>query len=87
MIAPITGAIKINPTVLKTGSAQFTDVVPACAIAAPAKPPINVWDEEDGMPNHQVKRFQVMAESNPAHTTVKVIYSCFTVFAMVLATP
>ena len=39
---PTSGAIKINPMVLNTGSLQLTEPMPACAIAAPAKPPINV---------------------------------------------
>jgi hypothetical protein len=40
---------------------------------APAKPPISVCDELDGMPNHQVIRFQVIAATRPANTTCMVM--------------
>jgi hypothetical protein len=60
MIMPITGARKINITVLRIGS-EFTVPKPPNAMAAPEKAPINVWEEEDGMPNHQVSRFQKIA--------------------------
>ena len=51
MIAPISGANTINATMTKTpvgiapalpSENQLTELVPACAIAAPAKPPIKV---------------------------------------------
>ena len=38
---------------------------PAWAIAAPANPPINVCEEEEGMPNHQVNKFQHIAAIKP----------------------
>src|SRR3982750_3724287 len=60
---------------------------PPLAIAAPARPPINVCDEEEGMPNHQVNKFQMMDPISPERTTVSVIHSGFTVFATVFATP
>ena len=44
---------------------QFILSNPACAIAAPAKPPIKVWDEEDGIPYHHVRRFQQIAAIIP----------------------
>ena len=49
--------------------------IKACAIAAPAKPPIRVCEEEEGIPYHQVSRFQNMAASNPEKITGKVIKS------------
>jgi len=37
----------------------------ACAIAAPAKPPIKVCEEEEGIPYHQVSKFQKIAAIKP----------------------
>jgi hypothetical protein len=31
-----------------------------------AKPPIKVWDELEGIPNHQVNKFQHIAAITPA---------------------
>ena len=36
-------------------------------MAAPANPPIRVCEEEDGIPFHQVTRFQVIAAIIPAY--------------------
>ena len=47
----------------------------ACAIAAPAKPPIKVCEEEEGIPYHQVSKFQKMAAIKPEKITGKVIKS------------
>src|SRR5690606_11923064 len=63
-VIPTSGANTIKLTVLITGSG-FTLFMPAWAIAAPAKPPINVCEDEEGMPNHQVSRFQLMAAISP----------------------
>ena len=49
-------------------------------MAAPAKPPIRVCEEEDGIPFHQVTRFQVIAAITPANIIGKVIYCSTTVF-------
>jgi hypothetical protein len=57
---------------------------PACASAAPIKPPISVWDELEGMPNHHVRRFQVIAAIRPANITSSVIKFSLTDLAMVL---
>ncbi len=80
---PIIGARKINKTVLMIVSAStildheksipLTDR--ACAIAAPAKPPIKVCEEEEGIPYHQVNRFQKMAAIKPEKITGKVMNS------------
>jgi len=84
------GARKINPAVKMMGSGLI-DFKPPNAKAAPAKAPINVWEEDEGIPNHQVSRFQKIAASNPAKITSSIscplTTSVFTVFAMVLATP
>ena len=56
-------------------------------MAAPAKPPINVCDDDEGMPFHQVNRFQTMAAITPAKMMGNVIYDSTTVFDTVLAMP
>jgi len=61
--------------------------VPAFATTAPARPPISACDELDGIPYHQVIRFQMHAPMSAASTTL-----CVTIVgsakpdAMVLAT-
>src|SRR5579859_1162570 len=57
---------------------------PACASAAPMKPPSSVWEELDGMPNHQVSRFQQMAAISPEKMTSRLMKSLLTLLAMVL---
>ena len=49
--------------------------ISACAIAAPANPPISVWEEEDGIPYHHVSRFQKIAANKPEKITGSVIKS------------
>src|SRR3954465_9532218 len=51
---------------------------PAAAKAAPTTPPISAWDELDGRPRYQVARFQAIAPTRPAKTTVGVITSALT---------
>ena len=90
MIMPIIGASNIKEIVFNTGS-ELIAANPRQAMAAPAKAPISACDEEEGMPNHQVNKFQKMADNNPEKMTSNI--SCpattsgFTVLAMVLATP
>ena len=77
MIIPISGARKIKAIVFSIFALSiisFSGIHPlcwmkACVMAAPANPPISVWEEEDGIPYHQVNRFQVMAAINPAKIT------------------
>jgi hypothetical protein len=83
---PRRGARTINDTVFITGSG-FTLVKPAWAMAAPAKPPISVCEDEEGIPYHQVSRFQDIAATNPEMITGSVMNSSFTVLAIVFATP
>ena len=63
---------------------------PAAAMAAPANPPINVCEEEEGIPYHQVSKFQLIAASNPDKMItipwLPLTISGFTVFATVFAT-
>jgi hypothetical protein len=91
---PINGAstmkeiilIMVGPSIAPNPVAPLLDNK-ACAMAAPPKPPIRVCEELEGIPNHQVIRFQAMAAMRPARITARVMYSVFTVLAMVLATP
>ena len=53
----------------------FPLIIKAEAIAAPAKPPISVCDEEDGIPYHHVSKFQKIAAIKPEKITGKVIKS------------
>src|SRR5690606_237847 len=91
---PIKGARKMNAMILRMVGPSIEERLTAppvdnnaCAIAAPPKPPIRVCEELEGMPNHQVIRFQPIAATRPARITDKVIYSDLTVLAIVLATP
>jgi hypothetical protein len=84
---PINGARKIKLTVFITGSELMESKVPACAIAAPANPPISVCDEEEGIPSHHVNRFHKIAATKPENITGSVIKFDLTVFAIVFATP
>jgi hypothetical protein len=52
---------------------------PAAAIAAPAIPPMSAWLELDGKPRNHVTRFQVIAPTRPARTTLNVTASGFTI--------
>ena len=80
---PIMGAKKINSTVIKmvwlSTILDHGNAIPfsssACAMAAPANPPINVCDEDDGIPYHQVSRFQKIAASSPEKITGSVMNS------------
>ena len=90
MIIPTIGARKIKLAVFKI-TAPLIVLNPPCAIAAPANPPIKVWEDEDGIPNHQVRRFHEIAAINPEKITTFMsgpgIISLCTVLATVSATP
>ena len=60
---------------------------PCAMIAAPANPPIRVWEEEEGIPFHQVNRFHAIAAITPDRIIGNVIYCSTTVFDTVLAIP
>src|SRR4051794_28460583 len=63
--------LPIRPS-LRTASA------PEAAKAEPTTPPIRACDELDGSPKYQVARFQTIAPTRPAKTTVGVITSALT---------
>src|SRR6478672_1566441 len=66
---PTSGAITIKTAVLMIGSLLIAPQ-PPYATAAPAKPPIKVCEEEEGIPNHQVSKFQMIAAINPEKMTI-----------------
>src|SRR5215218_7325391 len=90
IMPPTSGARIIKLAVFIIGSLLIASH-PPYATAAPAKPPIRVWDEDEGIPNHHVKRFQAIAAIKPEKMTIIPILpdtiSSFTVLATVLATP
>ena len=86
---PIKGANTMN---IVTTSILVLSMLPkpAAATAAPAKPPISVCEEEEGMPYHQVRRFQKIAAIKP-ESTITIPFdpfttAGFTVLATVFAT-
>jgi hypothetical protein len=91
---PMIGAKKINNIVLIIVSAStifaqeypIPFVIKACAMAAPANPPISVCDEEEGIPYHQVSKFQKIAANKPEKITGRVMKSLYTVLLIELAT-
>ena len=63
---PNSGERTIGMRTFSTILAQSTAAPPP--IAAPTRPPMRACEEDDGRPNHQVMRFQVIAPSRPAIT-------------------
>src|SRR5258705_12346930 len=86
IIIPIMGASTMKYTVGIILAMFNPYTVPALAIPAPANPPISVCEELDGIPFHQVRRFQIIAAMRPEKTTGSVMNSGFTVLATVSAT-
>jgi hypothetical protein len=73
---PMIGASTMKVSVLYQPWTMMTEkmeLIPsrraAFAIAAPAYPPINAWDEEVGSPHHHVHKSQTIAPNRPARTT------------------
>ena len=61
----------------------------AAASAAPHRPPIRAWEDEDGRPFHQVIRFQMMPPSKAHRMTCELASTTFVLMmpvAMVAAT-
>ena len=63
---------------LETIPSPSTASVPEATTVAPTTPPISACEDEDGSPNHQVPRFQVIAPTSPPNTTLGVITSPLT---------
>ena len=57
-------------------------------IAAPTRPPIRAWEDDEGSPKYQVSRFQAIAPKSPAITTTMPLVVCDGVMTLptVLAT-
>jgi hypothetical protein len=86
IIIPIMGARKINDVIFITSGIKIAPI-PAFAVAAPTNPPTIVCDELDGIPHHQVNRFQIIAARRPLPITVKSTISGLTIpFPTVVAT-
>src|SRR3954469_10282477 len=82
-----TGAIRAGIRTLPSTPSPRTASAPAAAKAEPTTPPISAWEELDGKPRYHVTRFQKIAPTSPAKTTVGVITSPLTTsFATVAAT-
>ena len=87
---PINGAKKMNSTVFTIVSLStilahdrsVPCVINPCVMAAPANPPIKVWEDEEGIPYHHVSKFQMIAATKPAKITWSVINSLKTVLLM-----
>jgi hypothetical protein len=83
---PISGAQIINAAILNITEERIASQ-PQAIIAAPANPPISVCEDDDGIPHHQVSKFQVMAAIIPESIIGKVIYCSITVLETVFAIP
>ena len=83
---PMNGARKIKAAILRMMLSWIASK-PFAMMAAPAKPPISVWEEEDGIPFHQVIKFHAIAAITPDKIIGRVINSSTTVLDTVLAIP
>ena len=68
---PPSGETIIGMTTLSRIEVQWT--IRPQARPAPASPPMSACEEDDGRPNHQVMRFQAIAENSAAKTTMRAI--------------
>ena len=66
---PNSGEAIIGMTTFSTMVAQWTRAPPASA--APTRPPIRAWEDDEGRPKYQVIRFQMIAPSRPAMTITR----------------
>jgi len=82
----MSGARTINAAILKI-TLELMASHPHAIIAAPAKPPMRVCEEDDGSPHHHVNRFQVIAAHIPEKIMGSVMYCSRTVLETVLAIP
>jgi len=74
---PRIGAI-IRGRITKTKPFKFIDSRPLVINVAPTRPPINECVEEDGIPRHQEKRFQLTAAAMAMTIVLRVITEVFT---------
>src|SRR3954468_2960968 len=78
-----TGATRAGIATFCTRPDQIT--TPPDASVEPTIPPISACDEEDGRPNHQVRRFQAIAPTSPANTVNSVTEPVSTIPAAIVA--
>ena len=64
-----TGEASIGMTTLSITVCHST-IVPD-ATAAPTRPPMRAWEDDEGSPKYHVIRFQAMAPSRPASTITR----------------
>ena len=48
---------------------KLSALAPTETVTAPTIPPINAWEEELGIPHHQVAKFQIIAPIKAAEIT------------------
>lgn len=83
---PISGAQNIKAAIFNITKLCIAPN-PQAVIAAPAKPPINVCEDEEGIPKRQVSKFQIIEAITPDKIIGKLIYCSITVLETVLAIP
>ena len=91
---PIMGAKKMKKITVKISFPVMTPkpsskeplAIATWVTAAPAKPPIKVCEDEEGIPNHHVRRFQMVAAISPEKITQRSMALLSTVFATVFPT-
>src|SRR5581483_5089970 len=71
----IPGATTAGIATLCASPCHWTPCVHDCAIAAPTRPPMSAWEEDDGSPRHHVIRFQTIAPISAASTVLVVARS------------
>ena len=74
-----TGEIAAGMITLEMIPSISTAPPPEATRVAPTTPPISACEEEDGIPNHQVARFQLIAPIRPPRTTTGVIAPASTI--------
>src|SRR5512145_3493953 len=84
---PSSGARKMKEIVANHLPGKTSALKPALEIAAPPSPPIRACDDDEGIPPHQVMRFQVIAPTSaPSITDESTIAGLTIPLAIVFAT-
>src|SRR6476659_9500477 len=69
---PIAGETAPGTTTFSHTPCHWTPLDPDCTSAAPHSPPISACVEEDGRPNHHVRRFHAIAPTSAARIVFSV---------------
>src|SRR5438067_13050148 len=69
----MSGARTAGTSTFATIAVPLTASEPAATSVAPTTPPMSACEELDGIPKYHVMRFQAIAPTRPANTTVSVI--------------